>query len=163
MADVTVYDLAGRGTAYKDSVRVATQSNTTLTAPGATIDGITMAAGDRVLVKAQSSTSANGIYIWNGASSTMTRAEDANSASALEAALVTVEEGTDAGKTFRQSSVNFTLGTDAVTWVSKKGAAVTDVSTADGSDAATTQALANALKVKLNALLASLRAAEVIA
>ena len=38
--------------------------------------------------------------------------------------------------------------------------ACADVSTADGSDAATTQALANALKTKLNALLAILRAGK---
>tara|TARA_R100000656_G_scaffold123720_1_gene100609 strand:+ start:706 stop:1011 length:306 start_codon:yes stop_codon:yes gene_type:complete len=38
-------------------------------------------------------------------------------------------------------------------------AAVDDVDTADGSDAATTQALANANKAKINELLVSLRAA----
>ena len=43
---------------------------------------------------------------------------------------------------------------------SAAGAACADVSTADGSDAATTQALANALKTKLNALLAILRAGK---
>lgn len=43
------------------------------------------------------------------------------------------------------------------------GAAVADVATADGSDAGTTQTLANALKVKVNAILASLRTAGVIA
>lgn len=39
----------------------------------------------------------------------------------------------------------------------RRAAAVADEATADGSDAATTQALANALKVKVNALLAALR------
>lgn len=43
------------------------------------------------------------------------------------------------------------------------GAAVADEATANGSDAATTQALANALKTKVNALLAQLRVAGVIA
>lgn len=37
-------------------------------------------------------------------------------------------------------------------------AALTAVATADGSDAATTQALANALKVKVNAIIAALKA-----
>jgi len=37
-------------------------------------------------------------------------------------------------------------------------AALTSVSTADGSDPATTQALANALKVKVNAIIAALKA-----
>lgn len=40
---------------------------------------------------------------------------------------------------------------------------VTAVSTADGSDPATTQALANALKAKLNTLLAELKEAGVMA
>lgn len=44
-----------------------------------------------------------------------------------------------------------------------QGAAVADIATADGSDAATTQALANATKAKVNALLAALRAAGIIA
>ena len=46
--------------------------------------------------------------------------------------------------------------------IGKKAAAVADEATADGSDPATTQALANALKTKVNALLAALRAAGVI-
>lgn len=43
-----------------------------------------------------------------------------------------------------------------------KGAAVADEATVNGNDAGTTQTLANALKVKINALLASLRAAGII-
>jgi len=104
------------GLAWKDSVRVATQGNINLSSPGATIDGVTLSVGDRVLVKAQSTQSQNGIYIFNGASTPMTRAADANTADELEQAVVTVEEGTDAGVTYRQTQVNFTLGTDPVLW-----------------------------------------------
>lgn len=42
--------------------------------------------------------------------------------------------------------------------VESKTAAITAVTTPDGSDAGTTQTLANALKVKLNALIAALNA-----
>lgn len=42
-------------------------------------------------------------------------------------------------------------------------AAIADIATADGSDAATTQALANATKAKINTLLAELRTAGIIA
>jgi hypothetical protein len=111
-------DAAIEGLAWKDSARVATQANINLASPGATIDGVTMASGDRVLVRAQTSAAENGIYIWNGASTAMTRSLDANTADELEQAVVTVEEGTSAGATFRQTSVNFTLGTNAVNWVS---------------------------------------------
>ena len=87
-------DSAVEGLAWKDSCRVATQGNINLSSPGATIDGITMASGDRVLVRAQTTQSQNGIYIWNGSAVAMTRALDANTADELEQATTTVEEGT---------------------------------------------------------------------
>lgn len=109
-------DSAVEGLAWKDSCRVATQANLSLASPGATIDGITMAANDRVLVRSQTAPAENGIYIWNGAATPMTRALDASTAAELEQAIVTVEEGTSASATFRQSSVNFTLDSGAVAW-----------------------------------------------
>lgn len=47
--------------------------------------------------------------------------------------------------------------------VAGQGAAVADITTADGTDLPTTQALANATKARVNTLLASLRAAGIIA
>ena len=111
-------DSAVEGLAWKDSVRVATAANVTLTGPGATIDGVSMAANDRVLVKDQSTASQNGLYIWNGAAVSMTRAVDASTFPELEQAIVTVEEGTSAGATFRQTAVNGTLDSTSVTWTS---------------------------------------------
>lgn len=109
-------DSAVEGLNWKDSCRVATQSNTNLSSPGATIDGITMATNDRVLVKSQSTDSENGIYIWNGASSAMTRALDASTFTELEQAITAVEEGTSAGISYRQTAVNGTINSDAVAW-----------------------------------------------
>lgn len=109
---------AVEGLAWKDSVRVASVANITLTGPGATIDGVSMAANDRVLVKDQSTANQNGIYVWNGAAVSMTRAADASTFAELESAIVTVEEGTSAGATFRQTAVNGTIGSTAVTWTS---------------------------------------------
>lgn len=83
------------GLDFKDSVRVATTANLNLSAPGASIDGISLSSGDRVLVKNQSTASQNGIYVWNGASSTATRATDADSSTEVTAGMfVFVEEGT---------------------------------------------------------------------
>ncbi|MGL5936367.1 MAG: hypothetical protein ACRCZI_12200 [Cetobacterium sp.] len=104
------------GLAWKDSARVSTQANLTLSAPGATIDGITMAANDRILVRNQTSQPENGIYIWNGAATPATRALDMSTAPEFEAAVVTVEEGTNAGGTFRQTAVNVTVGTTNIVW-----------------------------------------------
>ncbi len=104
------------GLNWKDNVRVATVSNINLSAPGATIDGVTLAIGDRVLVKNQTAPAQNGIYIYNGPSTPMTRAPDANTADELENAVVMVDEGTQASTTWRQTNVNFTLGVDPVQW-----------------------------------------------
>jgi hypothetical protein len=109
-------DSAVEGLAWKDSARVATQGNINLASPGAAVDGITMAIGDRVLVQAQTATTENGVYIWNGAAIAATRALDANTFNELEQAIVTVEEGTSLGVTYRQTAVNGTLGSTSVTW-----------------------------------------------
>lgn len=109
-------DSAIEGLAWKDSCRVATQANLNLASPGATIDGVTMATSDRVLVRSQSTAAENGIFVWNGAATPMTRAADASTAAELEQAVVTVEEGTSAGASFRQTAVNFTLDSGAVAW-----------------------------------------------
>ena len=105
------------GLAWKDSVRVATQGNIDLSAPGATVDGVTLSSNDRFLVKLQSTTTQNGVYIYNGASTPATRALDASTYDELESAVVTVDEGTDAGTTWRQTGVNGTIGSTAVEWV----------------------------------------------
>jgi hypothetical protein len=109
-------DTLVEGLAWKDNVRVATVSNINLSAPGTTIDGVTLSVGDRVLVKNQTDARQNGIYIYNGPTTPMTRAPDANTADELESAVVMVDEGTQAGTTWRQTQVNFTLGVDPVIW-----------------------------------------------
>lgn len=115
------------GLAWKDSCRVSTQANVDLASPGASIDGVSLSAGDRVLVRAQTDDEDNGIYIWNGAATPMTRASDASTAAELENATVSIDEGTDAGTTWRQEEVNFTLDTDPVSFVSF-GVSVPDAS-----------------------------------
>jgi hypothetical protein len=115
-ATIAQLNAAIEGLAWKDSCRVATQSNVAVASPGASVDGVAMSVGDRVLFRAQTVQSENGIYIWNGAATPATRALDANTAAELEQATVTVEEGTSAGASFRQTLVNFTLGSGAVAW-----------------------------------------------
>ena len=142
-------DSAVEGLAWKDSCRVATQANISLASPGATIDGITMASGDRVLVRAQTAGAENGVYIWNGAATPATRALDASTAAELEQAITTIEEGTSQGVTYRQTAVNFTLGIDAVTWTvfgtaagaaSETSAGIAELATQAETDAGTDDA-----------------------
>ena len=148
-ATVAQLNAAVEGLAWKDSARVATQANLNLAAPGATIDGITMASGDRVLVRAQTTAAENGLYIWNGAATPATRALDASTAAELEQATVTVEEGTSAGVTYRQTAVNFTLGSGAVSWsvfgsaagaASETSAGIAELATQAETDAGTDDA-----------------------
>lgn len=115
-ATVAQLNSAIEGVAWKDSCRVATQANLNLASPGASIDSVSMSAGDRVLVRAQTTASENGIYIWNGAAVAMTRALDASTFAELEQAVTTVEEGTSAGVSYRQTAVNGTIGSTSVTW-----------------------------------------------
>lgn len=111
-------DSAVEGLAWKDSARVATQANLNLAAPGAAVDGVAMAANDRMLVRSQTAGAENGVYIFNGSATPATRAPDADSFAELEQAVITVEEGTSAGATFRQTAVNGTLGSTTVAWSS---------------------------------------------
>lgn len=128
------------GNSWKDSARVGTPGNVNLASPGALIDGITMANGDRVLVRNQTSQPQNGIYIWNGAATAMTRALDANTADELEMATLYVEEGTDAGARFRQQTLNFALDTDNVIWQSDTSIAPPASETTSGIAEIATQA-----------------------
>lgn len=133
-ATVAQLNSAIEGVAWKDSVRVSTQGNLSISSPGSTIDGITMVANDRVLVRAQTTASENGIYIWNGAAVAMTRALDASTFAELEQAVTTVEEGTNAGTSYRQTAVNGTLGSSSVSW--------TTFGTAAGAASETSQGIA---------------------
>ena len=56
-------DNVARGLQWKAPVRVASTANTTLSAPGSSIDGVTMAVHDRVLLKNQTTASENGIWV----------------------------------------------------------------------------------------------------
>lgn len=114
---VTLAQLQGAslGLAWKDNVRAAATGNVNLAAPGATFDGVALANGDRVLLLAQTAQAENGIYVWSGAAVALVRSSDANTANSLENAIVSVDEGTTyGGATFRQTQVNFTLGTNPV-------------------------------------------------
>jgi hypothetical protein len=128
------------GIAWKDSVRVAAPTNVNLAAPGATLDGITMVAGDRFLAPNQTTVTQNGIYVWNGAAVAATRSFDATTFSDLEGAVVTIEEGTSAGATYRQTQVNGVIGTNNVVWTSFGGSAPAASETTAGIAELATQA-----------------------
>jgi len=103
----------------KQAVRAASTATITLTAPGSTIDGVTMSNGDRFLANNQSTSSQNGIYVWNGAASTATRASDADATlDFVFGFLVYVREGTVNAATYwvYSQSAAVTVGSTAITF-----------------------------------------------
>ncbi len=111
----------------KDSVRAATTANGTLASDfenGDSIDGVTLATGDRILIKNQGTGSQNGIYVVN-ASGAPTRATDADlSAEVTGGMYVYVEEGTtqaDSGWVLTNDGA-ITLGTTALVFTQFSGA-----------------------------------------
>lgn len=135
---------AVEGLKQKDPVRVATQSNINLASPGASLDGVALASGNRVLVKAQTAPAENGIYVWTGAASAMTRAIDGSTAAELNGSLIPVAEGTNAGQNWRQTAVIATLGTDAVTFAQFGSGVAPATTTTQGTVEIATQAEVNA-------------------
>jgi len=117
-------DAARSGLDVKASVRVATTANITLSGTQ-TIDAIAVIAGDRVLVKNQTTGSQNGIY--DVAAGSWTRSADSDTSTEFNSGAFTfVEEGTtNAGKGYVLTTANpITLGTTslAFTMFSSSGA-----------------------------------------
>jgi hypothetical protein len=112
------------GAWVKKSVRAATiGSNITLSAGAPnSLDGVTLALNDRILVKDQTSSQQNGIYyvstLGTGSNGTWTRATDADTAGEIAAAMVAVDEGTtNGGFTYDNDfKATDTLGTTAMAW-----------------------------------------------
>lgn len=119
------------GLKWKSSVRVATTADGTLATAyenGDTVDGVVLATGDRILIKNQATQTDNGIYTVN-ASGAPTRSTDADSASELESAAVSVQEGTtNANTTWLQTTDSITLGVSNIVWTGF-GSSVPDADT----------------------------------
>lgn len=115
-------DAAQLGLDVKPSVKVATTADITLSGTQ-TIDGISLSAGDRVLVKNQSTGSQNGLY--TVASGSWVRTTDADTSAEVTPGLfVFVEQGTsnaDSGWVLTTDGT-ITLGTTALTFVQFSGA-----------------------------------------
>jgi hypothetical protein len=109
------------GMTYKVSARAATTANITLSGTQ-TIDGVSVIAGDRVLVKNQTTGSENGIYVV--AAGAWARSSDANTTGELNGgSTIWVNEGTtqaDTGWTVTNDGT-VTIGTTAIVWTQTSG------------------------------------------
>ena len=122
-------DSARSGLDVKQSVRVATTAAINLSSDleaGDVVDGVTLVAGDRVLVKNQGTASENGIYVAVASSAgAASRATDADSNTEVTAGMFTfVEEGTvnaDSGFVLTTDGP-ITLGSTSLVFVQFSGA-----------------------------------------
>jgi hypothetical protein len=119
-------DSVAQGLDTKASVVAATTTNGTLAtafANGQVIDGVTLATGNRILIKNQTDATANGIYTVN-ASGAPTRSTDMNDGSEFPSAYTFVEQGTINGDTGWVCTNNppVTLGSTNIVFAQFSGA-----------------------------------------
>lgn len=108
-------DAMATGLDFKNSVLVATDANITLSGTQ-TIDTVAVIAGDRVLVKNQSTASQNGIYIVSAGAWGRSTDADTN-AEVTTGMFVFVEKGTQAATSWVLSTQgSITLGSTALTF-----------------------------------------------
>jgi hypothetical protein len=102
---------------WKRAVRVAATGNLDVAATlvGSTVDGVTLAVGDRVLAWQQTLPAENGVYVVDA---TPFRSADFDASEEIVAALVSVTAGTVyAGAVFQNTNTAaVTVGTDAITF-----------------------------------------------
>jgi hypothetical protein len=122
LATLEYVDAVKQGLDVKDSVRVATTGNITLSGEQE-VDGVSLVAGNRVLVKNQTTASQNGIYVV--AAGSWTRADDANADADVTSGLFTfVEQGTvnqDSGWVLTTDGA-ITVGTTSLAFAQFSGA-----------------------------------------
>jgi len=113
-----------QGLDAKASCHAATTANIATLAGGApnTLDGVTLAANDRILVKDQTTANQNGIYtvttLGTGANGTWTRATDMDTWAEVPSSYVWIENGTVNADTgwVCTADTGGTLGTTSITW-----------------------------------------------
>ena len=119
-------DAVSEGLHVHAAARVYSSANIDLSTAleaGDTLDGITLVAGDRVLVNGQSTQSQNGIYVVQ-ASGAAVRAADFDTAAEISSGdFIFVSAGTSYGNTgWVQTNSPATIGTDAISFTQFSGA-----------------------------------------
>lgn len=96
----------------KSSSRAASTANQASLSGVATIDTVSLVAGDRVLLKNQTTAAQNGVYVV--AAGAWSRAADMDAAGEVDGSLTIIEDGSQAGTAWVTVSEVTTLGTDAI-------------------------------------------------
>ena len=128
-------DGVAQGLDIKDSVRVATTANITLSGTQ-TIDGVSLSADERVLVKDQSTATQNGIYLVKSGASWV-RTDDLATGSDASGAFTFIEEGStysDVGFVCSSDKGSAVVGTNNLAFTQFSG--VAGVTAGNGIDKA---------------------------
>lgn len=141
-------DAVAQGLSVKQSVKGASTTNHSVSAfSGTTIDGgsVSLSSGDRILLKDQSTASQNGIWVFNGAGSALTRPTDFAHGAQEAGAFVFVESGTtNGGSGWVLASTAITVDTTAQTWTQFSGAGEITAGTGMTKSGNTLNVVANA-------------------
>lgn len=115
-------DSVAQGLDPKQSVTVASTVNIVTLSGLLTIDGVTVTAGERILVKNQTTPAQNGIYL--ASATAWTRALDFDAWTEVPNAFVFVEEGATQADTgwVCTADTGGTINTTAITWAQFSGA-----------------------------------------
>ena len=119
LADKDYVDEVVAGIDWKQSVRAASTTNVNLSLAVSSVDNISFADEDRVLIKNQTAAAENGIYIYYSSTGNLTRTLDAAQDTLTGGAATYVEEGTENNGTawLLSTSDPITVGTTSQTWV----------------------------------------------
>lgn len=127
-------DAVAAGLNPKNAVRVRAQGNIALAAPGATVDGITMAVDDRFLADLQTTTTEDGFYLWKGAATPAVRTPDAQVGVDFSGVHTFIKEGTDDNQGFVCTNDKGAgiIGTDDLDFTQFTGAVIPDATSGSG-------------------------------
>ena len=117
-------DSVASGLSVRAACRVRSQGNINIASPPAAIDGVTLSNGDRVLCDQQTTTTEDGIYVFNGAGVVMTRAADFQSGISAAGTFTFIQQGTDDNKGYvcSNNKPNDVVGTNDLVFVQFSGA-----------------------------------------
>lgn len=103
------------GPVLRAPVRVVATAAVTASGASPVVDGVSLTAGDRVLLTAQAADSANGVYVVGP--SAWQRSPDLRTADSQVTSVVTVLEGTHPGEAWEQTAdAPLRLGTSPLVW-----------------------------------------------
>jgi hypothetical protein len=119
-------DAVKQGLDVKESVRAASTTNVDISElnNNDAMDGVTLATGDRVLLKNQTTGSENGIYVVAASAGSTVRSSDFNTGDVSSLAFVFVEEGTSNQQNgyILTNTGTITVGSTALTFTQFSGA-----------------------------------------